>query len=392
MAVNKVIYDNKTLIDLTEDTVTPQSMLVGTTAHSANGEIIEGGIETWNGEVEDGVVKEDVNTLKRLLDYSKSCSRMFYENKNIIDLNGYFEYSDTENVIDMSSMFSGCRNLISIPQLNTSKVTTMRYMFNLCTGLKSIPQLDTSNVTTMENIFSGCGALTTIPLLNTSKVTNMQYMFNNCNVLTTIPLLDTSSVTNMNNMFSNCFKLSELPLLDTTNVTTMSSMFNTCSSLTSISQLNTGKVTNMSSIFAGCRNLISIPQLNTSKVTTMSYMFSHCLILPKIDITYYNSTSTSSTNYWCQNCYSLKALIIRSFGTSYALNTNAFNNCYHILGTKDLTYNPNGDKDGYIYVPRDMVDTIKSATNWSQYATQIRALEDYTVDGTIDGELDESKI
>ena len=47
---------------------------------------------------------------------------------------------------------------------------------------------------------------------------------------------------------------------------------------------------------------------------------------------------------------------------------------------------------GYIYVPRAMVDTLKSATNWSTYATQIRALEDYTVDGTITGELDESKI
>lgn len=47
---------------------------------------------------------------------------------------------------------------------------------------------------------------------------------------------------------------------------------------------------------------------------------------------------------------------------------------------------------GYIYVPRALVDGYKSATNWSTYAAQFRALEDYTVDGTITGALDETKI
>lgn len=45
-----------------------------------------------------------------------------------------------------------------------------------------------------------------------------------------------------------------------------------------------------------------------------------------------------------------------------------------------------------IYVPAALIDSYKAATNWSAYANQFRALEDYTVDGTITGELDESKI
>lgn len=55
-------------------------------------------------------------------------------------------------------------------------------------------------------------------------------------------------------------------------------------------------------------------------------------------------------------------------------------------------------KTGYIYVPKALLSDTDSAkdyrlaTNWSTYATQFRALEDYTVDGTITGELDESKI
>jgi hypothetical protein len=46
----------------------------------------------------------------------------------------------------------------------------------------------------------------------------------------------------------------------------------------------------------------------------------------------------------------------------------------------------------YVYVPRVLVDSYKSATNWSAYADKIRALEDYTVDGTVNGELDETKL
>lgn len=62
------------------------------------------------------------------------------------------------------------------------------------------------------------------------------------------------------------------------------------------------------------------------------------------------------------------------------LGYRAFNNTPIALGT------------GYIYVPRAFIDSYKAAENWSTYASQFRALEDYTVDGTVTGELDESKI
>ena len=42
--VNKVIYGSQTLIDLTSDTVTSDSMLAGTSAHNAAGETITGNI------------------------------------------------------------------------------------------------------------------------------------------------------------------------------------------------------------------------------------------------------------------------------------------------------------------------------------------------------------
>lgn len=42
MAINKIIYGGDTLIDLTADTVTPESLLVGKKAHDKSGEVIEG--------------------------------------------------------------------------------------------------------------------------------------------------------------------------------------------------------------------------------------------------------------------------------------------------------------------------------------------------------------
>lgn len=42
MAINKIVIGNEVKIDLTADTVTPASMLVGVTAHDKSGEIIEG--------------------------------------------------------------------------------------------------------------------------------------------------------------------------------------------------------------------------------------------------------------------------------------------------------------------------------------------------------------
>lgn len=42
MAVNKVVYDGNTLVDLTSDTVTPDALVVGHTAHGADGEEVAG--------------------------------------------------------------------------------------------------------------------------------------------------------------------------------------------------------------------------------------------------------------------------------------------------------------------------------------------------------------
>lgn len=111
---------------------------------------------------------------------------------------------------------------------------------------------------------------------------------------------------------------------------------------------------------------------------------SYAFVRSHIETLYINGFSAdeyggigNSAFYHC----SLQNLVIQSEeGVSYLANADVFE------GTSIY------DGIGYIYVPRSFVDAYKTADNWSTYANQIRALEDYTVDGTTTGELDPNKI
>ena len=119
-------------------------------------------------------------------------------------------------------------------------------------------------------------------------------------------------------------------------------------------------------MFEDCFYLKRTPRLNTDNAQTMRSMFKRCRRLETIDISYYNNkqiqiAADSYTNLlsgWLQECYSLKKLIIRKFGDTRF--TGGLSEACHMTGETDAMYNPNGDKDGYIYVPDDMVDKLKT--------------------------------
>ena len=182
-------------------------------------------------------------------------------------------YYDFKDVINMDNMFSTCKNLRTIPEINTSKVTSMEYTFSTCLKLTAIPMLDTSKVTSMFDTFSDCQSLTTIPELNTSMVGTMNGLFHGCTSLTNIPYLDTSRVSDMQYMFAGCKNLTSVPNLITDNVEYMNSMFSSCESLTTIPELNTSNVSGMNYFISRCINLVSVPPLNVGKVTEIDNFF-----------------------------------------------------------------------------------------------------------------------
>lgn len=166
--------------------------------------------------------------------------------------------------------------------------------------------------------------------------------------------------------------------------------FHTCQSLTSLNFPNAKSIGRYA--FSNCYKLKSISIPKATGVPNSSC--GGCNALVSADF----SSATYIDSKALQYCYSLKTVILRSEKMCSLTNTNALDSCYHIHGTVNSTYNPNGAKDGYFYVPRallsddDATKDYRRATNWSTYASQFRALEDYTVDGTITGELDPNKI
>ena len=170
--------------------------------------------------------------------------------------------------------------------------------------------------------------------------------------------------------FYNCLKLTTADFPMATSIGSYA--FNGCSKLTTIDFPVTKFIGTYA--FNGCSQLTTI---DFPMVTNIgNYAFRDCSQLTTADFPM--ATSLSRSAFY--SCSKLNALALRSQSLCSLGNSNAFSGTPIYNGT------------GYIYVPSSLLDSYKSATNWSTYATQFRALEDYTVDGTITGELDADKI
>ena len=223
------------------------------------------------------------------------------------------KYLNTEQVTNMSYMFSDCSTLSSLDlsNFNTAIVTNMSYMFSDCSTLSSLDlsNFNTAIVTNMSYMFSDCSTLSSLDLsnFNTAIVTNMSYMFSDCSTLSSLDLsnFNTAIVTNMSYMFFNCANLSSLDLsnFNTAIVSDMSLMFGSCSTLSSLDLSNfyTKEVRDMSYMFSRCSALTTIyasDKFVTSKVQSGISMFSACKNLKGTILNY----KDSKTDHTYANC------------------------------------------------------------------------------------------
>ena len=148
--------------------------------------------------------------------------------------------------------------------------------------------------------------------------------------------------------------------------------FSDCSSLISGDFPKVTSLNNYSFNSCGKLTNLNIP-LVTSLPTAALYS---SRVLKRLDLHKVTSIAVSSLSVTS----ALKQLIIRTDSVCSLASTQAFTNSAIANGT------------GLIFVPSSLVDSYKSATNWSTYSTLFRSVEDITVDGTIMGELDEDKI
>ena len=218
----------------------------------------------------------------------------------------------------------------------------------------------------------------TITEFKDDQVTNVgHYAFYNCTALTEVDLPNVTTVGDHG--FRNCSALTKinLPRLATIHDRT----FDSCVSIKEIFLPELKTMYNVSygtgiNQFNSCKSLetLILPKLeNFGKVTSAE----HCTKLRLVDL----ASAIFIGDGSFRNCPELTSFILRTTQQVAVLN-----------GSNVFINTPIANGAGYIYVPRALVDSYKAATNWSVYAAQFRALEDYTVDGTTTGELDETKI
>ncbi len=142
------------------------------------------------------------------------CSEIF---ANLLECTSItFDNFNTSYVTNMSSMFTDSYSITSLDlsKFDTSKVTDMSQMFGQeqdiemgFTSIKFGSSFKTSLVTNMTSMFDGCVNLVSLDLsgFDTSNVTSMSYMFCDCRSLVNLDIsnFNTAKVTDMSYMFAD---------------------------------------------------------------------------------------------------------------------------------------------------------------------------------------------
>lgn len=217
---------------------------------------------------------------------------------------------------------------------------------------RTITEISNDSVTSIGAwAFQNCSILNTA---NFPAVTSIgSHAFNSCSKLTTVNFPVTTSISDY--AFSTCTELTTADFPVVTSIDIYA--FYSCYKLTTVNFPLATSIGN--DAFYGCSQLTTV---NFPVVTSIGeYAFQNCTRLTTADFPL--ATSIGKNAFYL--CRPLKALILRSETMATLDNTNAFSNTLIASGT------------GYIYVPAVLVDSYKTATNWSVYANQIRAIEDY---------------
>ena len=175
--------------------------------------------------------------------------------------------------------------------------------------------------------------------------------------------INSTGTNGVNSGWINTIK--KIPALTFNGVSTQY-IFNYCpASSIDLSNFDTSQVTNMQGTFSRTAfKTIDLSNFDTSNVANMGNMFEYNSQLISLDLSNFNTSKVTNTGYMCQYCSSLSKLIID--------NPNIF----PMTSISMLQQTAIAQKKGYIYVPDDLVESYKSATNWSAYASQIKPISE----------------
>lgn len=132
--------------------------------------------------------------------------------------------------------------------------------------------------------------------------------------------------------------------------------------LSGITNVNLPNATTMERYaIAYCSNVVEISLANCSQIPSYG-----CAYNSKLERLYLNSATRIDSRAFYE-CPNLKTLIIGTNSTSVCLCTNS----------DAFSATPIADGTGFIFVPDDLVERYKVATNWATYASQIKGISEY---------------
>lgn len=310
--------------------------------------------------------------------------------------NGHFEDDLATNVA--WSAFYAPENNVNLTSVNLPNVTTVgisSFANNAALATVSMPKLRTID----QHAFNGCSVLDNVnfPLLtsvatyglaNCTSLSNINiplaastgtYAFTNCTSLsnTNFPALTTLDQYTFNNTGLTKVTDENFPVLRAIH----NAAFQGCANLTLLNSTSLTTINGTFGYFRNCTQLAKAILPNAVITSSSSQFFNGDTALSFVDL----GAITGIPSAIFGNCSSLVTLILRPNSVIPIANIDAF------TGTK---YAANGAGGAYVYVPRSLISSYQSATNWNTLYTahsdMFRALEDYTVDGTITGAFNES--
>lgn len=210
---------------------------------------------------------------------------------------------------------------------------------------------ENSRVTKVSHsAFRDCAKLTSVSFPNVTSISD--YAFQNCSALTSVSFPNATSAENY--VFQYCEALTSVYCPSLKRIGT--SGFHTCSALTSA---DFPSATYISSY--GFQNCGALASINLPVLTSINtFTFRGCTQLTSADF----PAAQRINNYAFQNCSNLTSLILRNTTVATLGDTNAF------------TGTPIESGTGYVYVPDNLVEDYKVATNWATYANQIKPISE----------------
>ena len=350
----------------------------------------EGAYDLNEGNTKPGWLTQKEDIKKVVFDASfanarpTSCCKWFDGCQKLTEIKG-IENLNTQNVTDMSSMFSDCQKLTSLDlsNFNTANVKYMRSMFGFCQKLTSlnVTNFNTANVEDMRSMFKNCSALTGIFASNkfvTDMVIDGSDMFSGCDKLIgAIKYIGSQTDHHYANYENGYFSpeggfpayavfdggtrtltfgrgLSKPAGAYDLNVENNTPGWNAqkenIEKVVFDASFANARPTSCYYWFCGCSKLTDIEgieNLNTENVTNMNSMFDRCSALTSLDLTNFSTAKVSDMSYMFMGCSALTTIFVSDkFVTDQVTDgREMFHMCINLIGAIEY----DGSKSDHTY-------------------------------------------